>query len=86
MLFAYFSMISLILLQSLSIEPNYIPQYTLSSGIYNNFNYISFAPKSMTNMFNKLVNTVLCVNGSTFIFIYIEDKVKKNYNNRNILD
>lgn len=81
----YFSIISLVILHSLSLGPNYTPQYTLSSPIYNNFNYISFAPKSITNTYNKLVNTVLCVNDSTFIFVYIEDKTNKNTSNNDVL-
>lgn len=36
-------------------------------------------------MYNKLVNTVLCVNGSTFIFVYIDDKNNKNSYNKDAL-
>lgn len=82
---AYLSLLSLAILHSASLVPNYTPQYTLSSPTYKNFNFISFAPKPITNKHNKLVNTVLCVNNSTFIFIYIDNKNKNASGNRDAL-
>lgn len=82
---AYLYLLSVFLIQSISLTPNYTAQYTASSPTYNNLDFISFAPKPLINMHNKLVNTVLCVNGSMFIFVYIDDQGKKGSDNRNVL-